>query len=96
MKILVLAELHGTPRRSPIAKEMWYRPSVRTTGITMQNDSINRYGNPNATQRFNWNEITWPPGLLERKKEQESRVFFGVIFYVYTNVDNRERARASY
>ena len=32
---------------------------------------------------------------LERKKQQQSRVFFDVIFYVYTHVDNRERARAS-
>ena len=31
-----------------------------------------------------------------RKKKQQSRVFFGVIFYVYTNVDNKQRARASY
>ena len=31
-----------------------------------------------------------------RKKKQQSRVFFGVIFYVYTNVDNKERTRASY
>ena len=40
-------------------------------------------------------EIAWPPGLLERKKQQQSRVFFDVIFDVYTHVDNRERARAS-
>ena len=33
---------------------------------------------------------------FRKKKQQQSRVFFGVIFYVYTNVDNRERARASY
>ena len=33
---------------------------------------------------------------FREKKQQQSRVFFGVIFYVYTNVDNRERARASY
>ena len=32
---------------------------------------------------------------LERKKQQQSRVFFDVIFDVYTHVDNRERARAS-
>ena len=51
---------------------------------------MNRYGNPNATQGFIWKEITWPP------VQQQSRVFFGVIFYVYTNVDKRERARASY
>ena len=30
-----------------------------------------------------------------KKKQQQSRVFFDVIFYVYTHVDNRERARAS-
>ena len=29
-------------------------------------------------------------------KKEKSRVFFGVIFYVYSNVDNRERARESY
>ena len=28
----------------------------------------------------------------QKEKQQQSRVFFGVIFYVYTNVDNRERA----
>ena len=50
------------------------------------------YGNPNATQGFIWREITWPPGLLESKNNNKvSRVFFGVIFYVYTNVDNREQ-----
>ena len=31
-----------------------------------------------------------------KKKQQQSRVFFGVIFYVYTNLDKRERARANY
>ena len=30
-----------------------------------------------------------------REKKQQSRVFFDVIFHVYTNVDNRKRARAS-
>ena len=30
-----------------------------------------------------------------KKKQQESRVFFDVIFDVYIHVDNRERARAS-
>ena len=33
---------------------------------------------------------------FRKKKQQQSRVFFGVIFYVYTDVDKRERARASY
>ena len=33
---------------------------------------------------------------FRKKKQQQSRVFFSIIFNVYTNVDNRERARASY
>ena len=32
---------------------------------------------------------------FRKKTQQQSRVFFNVIFYVYTHVDNRERARAS-
>ena len=32
---------------------------------------------------------------FRKKKQQQSRVFLGVIFYVYTNVDNKERATAS-
>ena len=43
---------------------------------------------------FCW-EIVWPTGLLESKNQQQSRVFFDVIFYAYNHVDNRERARAS-
>ena len=34
--------------------------------------------------------------IFGKKIQQQSRVFFGVIFYVHTYVDNRERARASY
>ena len=33
---------------------------------------------------------------FRKKKQQQRRAFFAVIFYVYTYVDNRERARASY
>ena len=33
--------------------------------------------------------------LLESKNQQQSRVFFDVIFDAYNYVDNRERARAS-
>ena len=33
---------------------------------------------------------------FRKKKQQQSRVFLGVTFYVYTNVDNKERAKASY
>ena len=32
---------------------------------------------------------------FREKKQQQSRVFFEVIFDVYTHVDNRERASAS-
>ena len=32
---------------------------------------------------------------FRKKKQQESRVFFDVIFYVYTHLDNRESATAS-
>ena len=32
---------------------------------------------------------------LRKKKQQQSRVFFDVIFDVYTHLDNRERAWAS-
>ena len=38
-------------------------------------------------------KIAQLPGLLEREKNQRSLVFFDVIFYVYTHVDNRDRAR---
>ena len=31
---------------------------------------------------------------FREKKQQQSRVLFDFIFYVYTHVDNRERARA--
>ena len=33
---------------------------------------------------------------FRKKKQQQSRVFLGVIFYFYTDLDNRERAGASY
>ena len=34
-------------------------------------NSINRYGYPNAAQGFIWQEFAWPPGLLERKNNNE-------------------------
>ena len=36
-----------------------------------------------------------PARTLRKKKQQQSRVFFDVIFDVYTHVDNRERASVS-
>ena len=35
---------------------------------------------------------TW---TFRQKKQQQGRVFFDLILYVYTHVDKRERARAS-
>ena len=41
-------------------------------------------------------EIGWPPArrTFREKRQQQSRVFFRLSFNVYTDVDNRERARA--
>ena len=50
----------------------------------------------NETQGFIWKEVTWPPGLLERKNNNKVVSFSALFFYVYTNGDNKERARASY
>ena len=46
------------------------RESVRTTGIPMKSNSINRYGNRNATQGFLWKEIAWPAARPDFKKEE--------------------------
>ena len=49
----------------------------------MQNNSINRYGNPNATLGFIWKEITWLPGLLEIKDNYKV-VSFSALFFMFT------------
>ena len=36
----------------------------------------------------------WAARTFREKKQQQSRVFLDVIFYVYSHVDNKERARA--
>ena len=51
---------------------------------------------PKSKSRFYLEGNHMAARTFTKKKQQQSRVFFGVIFYVYTNVDNRERARASY
>ena len=81
---------HVTVRSPAVARS----PVVRTTGTPIWNNSINRYGNPNAIQGFIWKEIAWPTGLLERKNNNKVESF-DVIFYVYTHVDNSERAIAT-
>ena len=52
------------------------RPSVRTTGIPMTNNSINRYGNPNATERNRTAARTF-----RKKKQQQGRVFLRLYFW---------------
>ena len=42
----------------------------------MYNNSINSYGNPNATQGFIWKEITWPPN--------NKVVSFWALFFIFT------------
>ena len=81
--------------QSLIAMEMWYSTHPKNFGnhVTVHRES-ERPSAPPADQC----KITQSTGMatFRKKKQQHSRVFFGVIFYVYTNVDKRERARASY
>ena len=72
-------------------------PSVRTTGILVNvNNSINWYGNPNATQGSVWKEIAWPPRLLERKNNNKV-MCFSTLFFMFTLawITEKESARAS-
>ena len=46
--------------------------------ITQSTDSY-----PNATQGFNWKEITWPPRLLEKTNNNEV-VSFSAVFFMFT------------
>ena len=96
---MLVAELHapreasrvgGAPRKfgnhvsvHRVSERASDRPSVRTIGIPMKNNSINRYGNPNAIQGYIWKEITWPPGLLERKNNNKV-VSFSALFFMFT------------
>ena len=57
-------------------------------------DKIRTHKNLNSSLSFG--QAALGARTFRKKKQQQSHVFFGVIFYVYTNVDNRERARASY
>ena len=72
----------------------YVRLSVRTTGIPMQNNSINRYGKPEATRGFFGGKSQGHPDFYREKITTKSS-FFDVIFDVFAHMDNRERARAS-
>ena len=64
----------------------------------MSNISVNRgqqVWQPKCNSRFYLERNRMAARTLRKKKQQQSRVFFDVIFDVYTHVDNRERARAS-
>ena len=50
---------------------------------------------PKSNSRFYLERNRMAARTFRKKKQQQSRVFFNVIFYVYTHVDNREGARAS-
>ena len=50
----------------------YVRLSTCTTGIPLQNNSINRYGNPNATRGFFWREIAWPPASCKAEIIKQS------------------------
>ena len=47
--------------------------------------------NANATQGFIWKEITWPPGLLERKKSCLFRHYF--FMFTLTWITEKELER---
>ena len=66
----------------------WLYTVLRTTGTPIQCNSINRYGNPNATEENRMSARTFGD-----KNNNNKVASFDVIFGVYTHEDNRERAR---
>ena len=69
------------------------RPHHGQTNVKQLNQQV---WQPKRNSRFYLEGNHMAARTFRKKKQQQSRVFFGIIFYVYTNVDNRERARASY
>ena len=65
-------------------------------GSSAKFEGARKNKNPNATQGFILEGNHMAARTFRKKKQQQRRAFFAVIFYVYTYVDNRERARASY
>jgi len=60
----------------------------------MYNNSIHRYGNPNATQGFIWKEITGPPGRLERKTNNKVVSFLALfLMFILTWITEKELER---
>ena len=80
----VTARLPALLTDRPHAPQAYQCKITQSTGITTQmQPRFYLEGNRMAARTF------------RKNKQQQSRVFFDVIFDVYTQVDNEERARAS-
>ena len=79
---MVITRPYARPSLRPSAPQAYQCKITQLTGMTPQATRGVLAGNFMATRTF------------REKKQQQSRVFFDVIFDVYTHVDNRERARA--
>ena len=62
---------------------------------TNKKELIQQVWQPKCNSRFHLVGNRMAARTFRKKKQQQSRVFFDVIFDVYTHVDNRERERAS-
>ena len=78
------------PTDRPSAPQAYQCKIIQSTGMATQMQPA--FSRPTHFLR----EKPWGRRCFSKKKQQQSRVFFDVIFQDYTHVDNRERARASY
>ena len=62
------------------------RPSVRTTGIPMKNNSINRYGNPNATRGY-FGGKSHSHRCLVKQRQQKRKVVSVSVLCKVLNLD---------
>ena len=76
----------GPPARPPIRPQHRHTnvKKTQTTGMATQMQLKVLFGRKTHGRR-----------TFREKKQQQSRVFFDIIFDVYTHVGNRERVRAS-
>ena len=73
------------------------RPSVRTTGIPMKNNSINRYGNPNAIRGYFGGNSHSHQRLVKQRKPKESmktKTESGTCFCIRVTLNERAQGRA--
>ena len=76
----------GSPARPPI------RPQHRHANVKKLKQQV---WQPKCNSRFYLTGKRMAARTFREKKQQQSRVFFDIIFDVYTHVGNRERVRAS-